>query len=114
MLIVYGAVALTVFGIASLTQHSADGSKDPAGTAVTAKADRNQADSCGRRIQEQLGAAGALKPIIMVRGSNGARVDRAAEPAKSRENGRVPFLFVVFCVVLRVMFRGLVSMMGRV
>ena len=50
----------------------------------------------------------------MVRGSNGARVDRAAEPAKSRENGRVPFLFVVFCVVLRVMFRGLVSMMGRV
>jgi len=42
VLIVYGAVALTVFGVASLTQHSANGSKVPAGTAVTAKADRNQ------------------------------------------------------------------------
>ena len=42
VLIVYGAVALTVFGLASLTQHSADGAKDPAVTALTAKADRNQ------------------------------------------------------------------------
>jgi hypothetical protein len=42
VLIVYGAVALTVFGLASLTQNSADASKDPAATAVTAKADRNQ------------------------------------------------------------------------
>jgi hypothetical protein len=41
VLIVYGAVALTVFGLASLTQHRADGSKDPAATEMTAKADRN-------------------------------------------------------------------------
>lgn len=41
VLIVYGAVALTVFGLASLTQHGADGSKDPAATEMTAKADRN-------------------------------------------------------------------------
>jgi hypothetical protein len=42
VLIVYGAVALTVFGLASLARHSADGSKAPDATAVTAKADRNQ------------------------------------------------------------------------
>ena len=41
VLIFYGAVALTVFGLASLTQHGADGSKDPAATEMTAKADRN-------------------------------------------------------------------------
>jgi hypothetical protein len=42
VLIVYGAVALTVFGLASLTQHSADGSKGPAAaTEMTAKADKN-------------------------------------------------------------------------
>jgi hypothetical protein len=41
VLIVYGVVALTVFGLASLTQHGADGSKDPAATEMTAKADRN-------------------------------------------------------------------------
>ena len=42
VLLIYGTVALTVFGLAGLTQHSADGSKGPAATAVTAKADRNQ------------------------------------------------------------------------
>ena len=42
VLILYGAVALTVFGFASLSRHGSDGSKDPAATAVTAKADRNQ------------------------------------------------------------------------
>ena len=42
VLIVYGAVALAVFGFASLTQHAADGSKGPAATEMTAKADRNQ------------------------------------------------------------------------
>jgi hypothetical protein len=42
VLIVYGAVALIVFGLAGLTQYSADGLKGPAATAVTAKADRNQ------------------------------------------------------------------------
>ena len=36
VLIVYGAVALTVFGLAGLSQH--DDSKDPAATAVTAAA----------------------------------------------------------------------------
>ena len=41
MLIAYGAIALTVFGVASLTRQPADGSKDPAGTEMTAKADRN-------------------------------------------------------------------------
>lgn len=41
VLIVYGAVALTVFGLASLTQRGVDGSKDPAATEMTAKADRN-------------------------------------------------------------------------
>jgi hypothetical protein len=38
---VYGVVALTVVGLASLTQHGANGSKDPAATEMTAKADRN-------------------------------------------------------------------------
>ena len=42
VLLVYGAVALTVLGLASLTQHSADGSKSPAATEMTAKADRGQ------------------------------------------------------------------------
>ena len=42
VLIAYGAVALAVFGLVGLTQHSADGLKGPAATAVTAKADRNQ------------------------------------------------------------------------
>lgn len=41
VLIVYGAVALAVFGFASLAQHSADASKGPTGTEMTAKADRN-------------------------------------------------------------------------
>ena len=41
VLILYGAVALAVFGLASLTRHGADGSKDPAATEMTAKADRN-------------------------------------------------------------------------
>jgi len=41
VLILYGVVALTVFGLASLTQNGADGSKDPAATEMTAKADRN-------------------------------------------------------------------------
>src|SRR5262249_24258659 len=40
--IVYSACALTIFGFASLSQHSADASKDAAATAVTATADRNQ------------------------------------------------------------------------
>ena len=42
VLIAYGAVVLAVFRLAGLTQHSADGLKGPAATAVTAKADRNQ------------------------------------------------------------------------
>ena len=43
VLIVYGAFALTVFGLVSLSQHLANGSKDPAATAVTAAAaDRHQ------------------------------------------------------------------------
>ena len=41
VLILYGVVALAVFGLASLTRHGADGSKDPAATEMTAKADRN-------------------------------------------------------------------------
>jgi hypothetical protein len=41
VLILYGVVALTVVGLASLTQHGADGSKDPAATEMTAKADRH-------------------------------------------------------------------------
>ena len=41
VLIVYGAVALTVFGLASLAQHSADASKSPTATEMTAKADRD-------------------------------------------------------------------------
>ena len=35
VLIVYGAFALIVFGLASLSQHSADGSKDAAARALT-------------------------------------------------------------------------------
>ena len=42
VLIVYSACALTVFGLASLIQHSADASKEPAATAVTATTNRNQ------------------------------------------------------------------------
>jgi hypothetical protein len=42
VLLIYGAAALTVFGLASLTQHSADGAKDPAATEMTAEAHRNQ------------------------------------------------------------------------
>jgi len=43
VLIVYGALALIVFGLASLSQHFANGSKGPAATAVTtANADKNQ------------------------------------------------------------------------
>jgi hypothetical protein len=41
VLIVYGAIALTVFGVASLGRHSPDPSKGPAGTEMTAKADTN-------------------------------------------------------------------------
>jgi hypothetical protein len=42
VLIVYSACALTIFGLASLSQHSASGSKEPSATAVTVTADRNQ------------------------------------------------------------------------
>ena len=43
VLIVYGALALIGFGLAGLSHHFANGSKGPAGTAVTtAKADKNQ------------------------------------------------------------------------
>jgi hypothetical protein len=42
VLIVYSACALTIFGLASLIQHSAVASKEPAATAVTATTDRNQ------------------------------------------------------------------------
>ena len=43
VLIVYGALALIVFGLASLSHYFASGSKGPAATAVaTAKADKNQ------------------------------------------------------------------------
>jgi hypothetical protein len=42
VLIVYSACALTIFGLASLSQHSADASKEPAAAAVTATADRSQ------------------------------------------------------------------------
>jgi hypothetical protein len=46
---------------------------------------------------------------------SGTRVDRAADPAKSPQNGRLPFLvFVVFRVMFGVMLRGLLPMMGRV
>jgi hypothetical protein len=38
VLIVYGVLALTVFGFVSLHQHLANGSKDPAATEVTAAA----------------------------------------------------------------------------
>jgi hypothetical protein len=42
VLLIYGAAALTVFGLASLTQHLAGGSKSPAATEMTAEANRNQ------------------------------------------------------------------------
>ena len=42
VLIVYSACALTISGLASLSRHSANASKEPAATAVTATADRNQ------------------------------------------------------------------------
>jgi hypothetical protein len=42
VLLIYGAAALTVFGLASLTQHSAGRSKSPAATEMTAEANRNQ------------------------------------------------------------------------
>ena len=43
VVIVYGALALIVFGLASLSHHFANGSKAPAATAVTsAAADKNQ------------------------------------------------------------------------
>ena len=42
VLILYGVVALTVFGLASLTQHGSGRSNDPAATEMTAKAERNQ------------------------------------------------------------------------
>ena len=42
VLIAYSACALTIFGLASLIQHSAVASKEPAATAVTATTDRNQ------------------------------------------------------------------------
>ena len=42
VLVIYSAYALTVFGLVSLSQHSANGPKEPAATAVTATADRNQ------------------------------------------------------------------------
>jgi hypothetical protein len=43
VVIVYGALALIVFGLASLSQHFGNGSKGPAATAVTtAAADKNQ------------------------------------------------------------------------
>jgi hypothetical protein len=42
VLLIYGAGALTVFGLASLTQHLAGGSKSPAATEMTAEANRNQ------------------------------------------------------------------------
>jgi len=42
VLIAYSACALTIFGLASLSRHSANASKEPSATAVTATADRNQ------------------------------------------------------------------------
>ena len=42
VLIVYSACALTIFGLAGVSQHSAEAAKEPAATAVTATADRNQ------------------------------------------------------------------------
>jgi hypothetical protein len=41
-LLIYGAAALTVFGLASLPQHLAGGSTSPAATEMTAEANRNQ------------------------------------------------------------------------
>jgi hypothetical protein len=42
VLIVYSACALTIFGLASLIQHSVVASKEPAATAVMATTERNQ------------------------------------------------------------------------
>ena len=42
VLIVYGAITLTIVGLVSLSQHLANGPKDPGVTGVTATADRNQ------------------------------------------------------------------------
>jgi hypothetical protein len=42
VLVVYSACALTIFALVSLSQHSANGPKEPPATAVTATADRNQ------------------------------------------------------------------------
>jgi hypothetical protein len=42
VLVVYSACALTIFAVASLSQHLANGPKEPAATAVTATADKNQ------------------------------------------------------------------------
>jgi len=42
VLIVYGVLALTVFGLVSLHQRLANGSKDPAATEVTAAAAANR------------------------------------------------------------------------
>jgi hypothetical protein len=43
VVIVYGALALIVFGLAGLSQHFGNGSKGPAATAVTTTAaDKNQ------------------------------------------------------------------------
>jgi hypothetical protein len=41
VLVVYSACALTIFAVASLSQHSANG-PEPAATAVTATAEKNQ------------------------------------------------------------------------
>jgi hypothetical protein len=41
VLIVYGTLALAVFGIVGLTHHSDPGSKDRAAAAVAATADKN-------------------------------------------------------------------------
>ena len=42
VLVVYSACALTIFALVSLSQHSANGPKEPPATAVTATADRTQ------------------------------------------------------------------------
>jgi hypothetical protein len=42
VLIVYGTLALIIISLVSLSQHLANGPKDPGVTAVTATADRNQ------------------------------------------------------------------------
>jgi hypothetical protein len=42
VLIVYSTCALTIFGLARLSQHLANGLKEPSATAATATADKNQ------------------------------------------------------------------------